>query len=132
MTQATIRPLSGPTRANWIRLRTMIMLRWVAITGQLIAITVAQLIYGLQLELGLCYLAIGASVIANLVTTFIYPENKSVTEFENLWMIMCDLLYIALLLFLTGGLNNPFALLLLGPVTISATALGTPSAKAGK
>ncbi|MFC6636184.1 ActS/PrrB/RegB family redox-sensitive histidine kinase [Sulfitobacter sp. JBTF-M27] len=123
MTQATIRPLSGPTRANWIRLRTMIMLRWVAITGQLIAITVAQLIYGLQLELGLCYLAIGASVIANLVTTFIYPENKRLTEFENLWMIMFDLLQIAFLLFLTGGLNNPFALLLLGPVTISATAL---------
>ncbi|NNK15312.1 MAG: ActS/PrrB/RegB family redox-sensitive histidine kinase, partial [Sulfitobacter sp.] len=127
MTQATIRPLSGPTRANWIRLRTMIMLRWVAITGQLIAITVAQLIYGLQLELGLCYLAIGASVIANLVTTFIYPENKRLTEFENLWMIMFDLLQIAFLLFLTGGLNNPFALLLLGPVTISATALSLRS-----
>ncbi|MGJ8557945.1 MAG: sensor histidine kinase RegB, partial [Sulfitobacter geojensis] len=52
MTQATIRPLSGRTRANWIRLRTMIVLRWVAIAGQLIAINVAQLIYGIQLELG--------------------------------------------------------------------------------
>ncbi|MCX7558226.1 ActS/PrrB/RegB family redox-sensitive histidine kinase [Sulfitobacter sp. F26204] len=127
MTQATIRPLSGRTRANWIRLRTMIVLRWVAIIGQLIAISVAQMIYGLQLELGLCYLAIGASVIANLVATFIFPENKRLSEFENLWMITFDLMQIAFLLFLTGGLNNPFALLLLGPVTISAAALSLRS-----
>lgn len=127
MTQANIRPLSGRTRASWVRLRTMILLRWVAITGQLIAITVAQVIYGLQLELGLCYLAVGTSVIANLVATFIYPENKRLSERENLGMIMFDLLQIAFLLFLTGGLNNPFALLLLGPVTISAAALSLRS-----
>ncbi len=127
MTQANIRPLSGRTRANWIRLRTMILLRWVAIAGQLIAITVAQLVYGIQLELGLCYLAVGASMIANLVATFVYPENKRLSEFENLWMIMFDLLQIGFLLYLSGGLNNPFALLLLGPVTISATALSLRS-----
>lgn len=127
MTQATIRPLTGRTRANWIRLRTMIVLRWVAIIGQLIAITVAQQVYGLQLELGLCYLAVGASIIANLITSFVYPENKRLTEYENLWMILFDLLQIGFLLYLTGGLNNPFALLLLGPVTISATALSLRS-----
>ena len=127
MTQATIRPLTGRTRANWIRLRTMIVLRWVALTGQLIAITVATLVYGMQLELGLCYAAIGASVIANLVAGFVFPENKRLTELENLGMIMFDLLQIAFLLYVTGGLNNPFALLLLGPVTISATALSLRS-----
>jgi len=127
MTQAIIRPLSGRTRANWIRLRTMILLRWVAIAGQLIAITVAQMIYGLQLELGLCYLAIGMSVIANLIAVFVFPENKRLSEAENLGMIIFDLLQIASLLYLTGGLNNPFALLLLGPVTISATALNLRS-----
>tara|TARA_R110002110_G_scaffold18070_13_gene76289 strand:- start:3709 stop:5106 length:1398 start_codon:yes stop_codon:yes gene_type:complete len=127
MTQGHIRPLGGRTRANWIRLRTMILLRWVAITGQLIAITVAQLVYGLQLELGLCYLAVGVSVIGNLVATFVFPENKRLTEIENLAMVLFDLLQLAFLLFLTGGLHNPFALLMLGPVTISATALSLRS-----
>ena len=127
MTQATIRPLGGPTRANWIRLRTMILLRWVAIIGQLIAVTVAPLIYGLQLELGLCYLAIGASVIANIAATFLFPENKRLTERENLSLVMFDLLQLGFLLYLTGGLHNPFALLLLGPVSISATALSLRS-----
>lgn len=127
MTQANILPLSGRTRANWIRLRTMILLRWVAIIGQLVAITVAQAMFGLQLALSLCYFAVGVSIIGNLIATFIFPENKRLSERENLGMIMFDLLQIAFLLYLTGGLNNPFALLLLGPVTISATTLSLRS-----
>lgn len=127
MPQANIIPTSGPNRANWIRLRTMIFLRWVAIIGQLIAITVAQMAFGLQLELGLCYFAVGASVIGNLVATFVFPENKRLSESQNLGMILFDVLQLGFLLFLTGGLNNPFALLLLGPVTISATALSLRS-----
>ncbi|MEP5731282.1 MAG: ActS/PrrB/RegB family redox-sensitive histidine kinase [Sulfitobacter sp.] len=127
MTQATIRPLTGRTRANWIRLRTMIVLRWVAIIGQIIAVTVAVVAFDIQISPGLFYLAIGSSVIANLMATFLYPKNKRLTEYENLWMIMFDLLQIGFLLYLTGGLNNPFALLLLGPVTISATALSLRS-----
>ncbi|MEP2474809.1 ActS/PrrB/RegB family redox-sensitive histidine kinase [Roseobacter sp.] len=123
MTDSTVRPLSGHTRANWIRLRTMILLRWFAIGGQLTAITVAQHWYGLQLELGLCYLVIGASVIANLVAIFVFPENKRLGEVENTLMVLFDLLQLSFLLFLTGGLHNPFALLLLGPVTISAAVL---------
>ena len=127
MTQATLPPLGGPTRANWIRLRTMILLRWVAITGQVIAITVAPIVYGLQLELSLCFLAIGSSVIANVAATILFPENKRLTESENLALVMFDLFQLAFLLYVTGGLNNPFALLLLGPVTISATALSLRS-----
>ncbi|MFK7744986.1 MAG: sensor histidine kinase RegB [Roseobacter sp.] len=119
----TLGPNSGDTRANWIRLRSMILLRWFAIAGQLTAITVAQELYGLWLELGLCYLAIGASVIANLVATFVFPENKRLTETQNMLMVLFDLLQLSFLLFLTGGLHNPFALLMLGPVTISAAVL---------
>lgn len=127
MAQADIGSLTGKHRSNWIRLRTMILLRWVAIVGQLIALTVAQRLYGLQLEIGLCYLAVGVSVTGNLVAIFIFPENKRMTEYENLLMVLFDLLQLAFLLFLSGGLHNPFALLLLGPVTISAAVLTTRS-----
>ena len=105
----------------------MIVLRWVAIVGQLTAILVGQHAYGLQLELGLCYLAVGVSMIGNLIATFVFPENKRLSESENLAMVMFDLLQLGFLLFLSGGLHNPFALLLLGPVTISAAVLTTRS-----
>lgn len=127
MAQPDFGLLTGQQRSNWIRLRTMILLRWVAIVGQLVALTVAQRMYGLQLELGLCYLAVGVSVIGNLIAIFVFPENKRLAESENLMMVLFDLLQLGFLLFLTGGLNNPFALLMLGPVTISAAVLTTRS-----
>ncbi|MCB1341473.1 MAG: ActS/PrrB/RegB family redox-sensitive histidine kinase [Pseudooceanicola sp.] len=121
-------PFSGAQeRSNWIRLRTLILLRWVAIVGQLAAINVAQAVYGLRLEVGLCYLAVGASVIGNLIAAFVFPPNKRLTESENLLMVLFDLMQLSFLLYLTGGLHNPFALLLLAPVTISASVLGLRS-----
>ncbi|MDK3071801.1 ActS/PrrB/RegB family redox-sensitive histidine kinase [Sedimentitalea sp. JM2-8] len=127
MTEFDMGLMHGQSRSNWIRLRTLILLRWVAIAGQLIAITVAQRMYHLQLELGLCYLAIGVSVIGNLIAIFVFPENKRLTETENFLMVLFDLLQLAFLLYLTGGLHNPFALLLVGPVTISASVMGLRS-----
>jgi two-component system sensor histidine kinase RegB len=127
MPQQTIRPLGERKRANWIRLRTMIFLRWVAIVGQIIAVTVTPALFELQLEMGWCYFAIGVSIIGNLVATFVFPENKRLSERQNMSMILFDLLQLSFLLYLTGGLNNPFTLLLLGPVTISATALSLRS-----
>jgi len=117
----------GQERSSWVRLRTLILLRWVAIIGQITAITVAQRMYHLQLELGLCYLAIGVSVVGNLIAIFVFPENKRLSEFENFLTVLFDLLQLAFLLYLTGGLHNPFALLLLGPVVISANVLGLRS-----
>src|SRR6056297_1924508 len=110
-------------RSNWVRLRTLVVLRWIAIAGQLGAITVAQRLFNLDLELGLCFLAIGASVLANLIAIFIFPENKRLSESEVVSMLLFDISQLSFLLYLTGGLHNPFALLILVPVTISATAL---------
>ena len=110
-------------RGNWIRLRTIILLRWVAIVGQLSALFVANQIYRLDLEYGLCLLIVGVSVIGNLVATFIFPESKRLSETENLLMVAFDLLQLTMLLYLTGGLHNPFALLILGPVIIAANVL---------
>ncbi|TMV07223.1 ActS/PrrB/RegB family redox-sensitive histidine kinase [Ruegeria sediminis] len=117
----------GQERSSWIRLRTLILLRWVAIIGQITAITVAQRMYDLQLELGLCYFAIGVSVMGNLTAILLFPENKRLSEFENFLMVLFDLLQLSFLLYLTGGLHNPFALLLVGPVTISANVMNLRS-----
>jgi len=127
MPSSDIDLFTGQPRSNWIRLRTLILLRWVAIIGQLIAITVAQRMYNLQLELGLCYFVIGISVIGNLIAIFVFPENKRLSEMENFLMVMFDLLQLAFLLYLTGGLHNPFAILVLGPVSVSASVMGLRS-----
>ena len=113
----------SPERGNWLRLQTLILLRWLAIGGQLVAIAVATRGFGIALPLGLCFVAVGAAVIANLVLIAVYPPNKRLNETEALVALLFDLSQLAFLLFLTGGLSNPFALLILAPVTVSASTL---------
>lgn len=119
----SVSPYQRPERADWLRLRTLILLRWMAIGGQTAALLVAERYYGLQLPLGLCYLAVGSAVIANLVSIYIFPQNKRLTGTEALMTLLFDLSQLSFLLYLTGGLTNPFALLILAPVTVSASAL---------
>jgi two-component system sensor histidine kinase RegB len=110
-------------RSDWVRLRTLLVLRWLAILGQTVTVVTASFYLGLRVELGLCFLAIGASVISNLIAMTIFPENQRLSDRDAMLTLLFDLSQLSFLLFLTGGLNNPFALLILAPVTISATAL---------
>lgn len=110
-------------RSNWVRLRTLVALRWFAIAGQAAALLVAVRVYDIQIAVGMAAMVITLSVIANLISSFRYPENKRLSEVQaTLWLVF-DTLQLSLLLFLTGGLNNPFAMLILAPVTIAATVL---------
>lgn len=115
-------------RSNWVRLRTLVMLRWVAIAGQIVAVIVAMAVFGIRMEVGLAVMTIGTSVLANLFSTFLYPESKRLSEREATLMLVFDVLQLGLLLYLAGGLNNPFALLILAPPTIAATVLQTRAA----
>ncbi|MCT8158602.1 sensor histidine kinase RegB [Pseudoruegeria sp. SHC-113] len=123
MSDSTSALFSATQRSGWIRLRTLIVLRWFAIAGQIGAIFIARRVFDVQLELGLCYLVIGAAVIANLVATFIYPETKRLTDRQSFALLLFDICQLSALIYLTGGLNNPFALLIMAPVTVSATVL---------
>ena len=74
----------SPERSNWLRLQTLVLLRWMAIGGQLVAIAVATRMLQISLPLGLCFMAVGAAVIANLVLISVYPANKRLNEIEAL------------------------------------------------
>ncbi len=127
MSDAPINPTAGRADRNWIRLRTLVLLRWWAVAGQFCALLVAQHILNLSLEYGLCYFVVGVSVITNVIAGFIFPENKRLSEGETLLFVLFDMLQLGLLLYLTGGLHNPFSILIVGPVIVSASALSTRS-----
>ena len=90
MTDTDIGIFDARRRSNWIRLRTMILLRWFATAGQLTAILVAENLYNLDMQTGLCILAVGVSVVGNLIAMFIFPENKRLSETENLLIVSLD------------------------------------------
>jgi two-component system sensor histidine kinase RegB len=110
-------------RGDWVRLRTLVTLRWMAIAGQVAALLVASYGMGFQLPLAICALLISASASLNIVALLIFPSEKRLTERGTLMSLFFDLAQLVTLLSVTGGLNNPFAVLVIAPVTISATAL---------
>lgn len=116
-------PDPGTGRANWVRLRTLVLLRWMAVAGQLTAIAAAVWYFDIDIRIVPCLLLVGLSVLANLISGFLFARNRRLTEGQALAALMFDSLQLAALLYLTGGLNNPFALLILAPATIAATAL---------
>ncbi|NBD31252.1 MAG: ActS/PrrB/RegB family redox-sensitive histidine kinase [Alphaproteobacteria bacterium] len=123
MAQATSDAFFANQRSNWVRLRTLVILRWVAVIGQTAAVVVSLYVFNLRLEIGLIAMTIGAAVLANIFSTFLYPENRRLNEGEGMMMMGFDLLQLGVLLYLTGGLSNPFSILILAPVTIAANVL---------
>ena len=108
-----------------VRLRTLVNLRWCAVLGQTAALGTASLGLGLHLPLGLCAVVIGATVVANVAALASRPANYRLSEREAISLFAFDLVQLAALLALTGGLHNPFAVLIVGPVTLAATTLSS-------
>ena len=127
MAQASIGYIDQSARSNWMRLRTLVFVRWFAISGQIVTLIVAQYLYGLKLALVPCAIIIGMSVLTNIFALIVFPDNRRLSETETVFTLLFDTLQLSLLLAFTGGLSNPFALLILAPVTIAATVLPTRS-----
>jgi two-component system sensor histidine kinase RegB len=123
MTMGSSAFLMSAARGDWVRLRTLVTLRWLAAWGQAITVLVAHNVLKLDLPTGLCFGAIATSVCVNIVAHAVHPENKRLSENDTMLTLLFDLAQLGVLLFLTGGLTNPFAVLALAPVIISATAL---------
>jgi two-component system sensor histidine kinase RegB len=106
-----------------VRLDTLVRLRWVAVIGQTTAILVVY--FGLDFELPLwaCLSVIALAAWLNIALRVRFRVSQRVEPDRAAWLLAFDIAEIAILLFLTGGLENPFAFLLLGPVLLSATAL---------
>jgi two-component system sensor histidine kinase RegB len=120
---APLMALPPSPAAGRVRLRTLVLIRWLAVVGQVSAVAIADGRYGLSVPLGACLFVIGAAVLVNLVASAVYPPTRRLSEAETFLILLFDLTQLCFLLYITGGLTNPFALLLLGPVVISAAAL---------
>lgn len=105
------------------RLRTLTLIRWIAIVGQAFTISFVHFSLGFQLPLLPLLGAVGLSALINLVLSIGFPATTRLTERSVALLLGYDILQLALLLGLTGGLQNPFSFLLIVPVTLSATTL---------
>lgn len=110
-------------QARRLRLNTLIGLRWLAVAGQSVAILVGAFGFGLEFPVFACFGLVAASAVLNFALRWRFPVSTQLSERAATTLLGYDILQLAVLLFLTGGDANPFAILFLAPVTIAATSL---------
>lgn len=113
--------------ASRLRLHTIVRLRWLAVMGQLSAVVIVWLVLQFPLPVGYCLGLIALSAWINVALSVKYPARHRLGVRLATSLLAYDVLQLAALLYLTGGVQNPFSLLLLVPVTVSAATLPAAS-----
>ena len=102
--------------------KTLVNLRWIAITGQLIAINFVYFFLQLDLPIIEAHIIIFIGFITNIFLQFII-RTKQLKDPDSFLFLVYDLLQLSGLLYLTGGIFNPFSLLIIVPTIVSSTFL---------
>ncbi len=110
-----------------IRSRTLTLIRWVAVVGQAGTLLMVDFGLGFDLPLFTALAIVGASALLNLIVTLRQPGGVNLDDRSAARFLAYDIFQLAVLLYFTGGLGNPFSFLLLAPVTVSATILSMRS-----
>ena len=108
---------------NTILLGNLIKIRWIAIIGQFLAIFFVTFIFKIQIPIYETITIILLSVIINFYSYFQERKNKTISNIKAFLFLLFDTLQLGFLLFLTGGIINPFSILILAPVITSASYL---------
>jgi two-component system sensor histidine kinase RegB len=107
-----------------LRMRTLISLRWRGVIGQAVVLGVVYL-RGLEAPYLLCAVLIAASAITNAFLVLRDAGHRQATDSETAGVLAFDLLQLSLLFYLTGGVLNPFAMLMIAPVALAAATVRT-------
>ena len=106
--------------------KTVIILRWIALIGQLITIYLVHFLFGFQLPLIYCSLTIFFGGLTNIFIQFNFKNNQ-LNNIESTILLFYDVLQLSVLLYLTGGVTNPFIFFLIVPAIVSSTLLNLSS-----
>ncbi len=97
-------------------------LRWIGIIGQLISVNFVYLILNFKFDFILSNLVILLGILSNLYLTFIYKKAQLSDRSAFIFLII-DIIQLGILLYLTGGISNPFIIFLLIPSVFSSSNL---------
>lgn len=117
----------GPGTKVSVSLRMLVLIRWVVVLGQLATILTVHYGLGFRLPLQSALAVVATSAALNIAASWPRRASPRLRDREASFYLAYDILQLGMLLFLTGGLQNPFAMLMLAPVTVSATILSRRS-----
>ena len=105
---------------------TVVILRWIALIGQLITIYVVHFVINFDLPIILCSITIFFGGLTNIFIQFNFKKNQ-LSNTESTILLFYDVIQLSVLIFLTGGVTNPFIIFLIVPAIISSTLLNLSS-----
>ena len=106
--------------------KTVVILRWIALIGQLITIYVVHFLIELNLPIILCSITIFCGGLTNIFIQFTFKKNQ-LSNIESTILLFYDVIQLAVLIYLTGGVTNPFVIFLVVPAIVSSTLLNLTS-----
>ena len=101
---------------------TFVNLRWIALLGQFVTISVVKFIFQFDFYFLLCSFIVGFGVLTNLLLQFKIKQNQLNNNLSTIYLAY-DIIQLGILIYLTGGINNPFIFLLIIPSVFSSTYL---------
>jgi hypothetical protein len=120
-------PIRPAMPAGHVRLRTLIFIRWIAIVGQIAALVVVTAWLEFDLPVVEAAAVIAVAAVVNLSVALLQRGTVWLRDPAATASLGFDLIQLLALLALTGGLDNPFAILILAPVVVSAATLSRRS-----
>ena len=108
---------------NTVLITNLIKIRWIAIFGQLITLLVIYFILKFSIPFTECLVVVLLSVIINFISYLIQKNNSTLNDQKTFLFLIFDISQLVGLLYLTGGIFNPFIILILAPIIISASYL---------
>src|SRR5258708_14970528 len=110
----------GGGGAAGVGLRLLISMRWAAVIGQAAALLVPQYGLGFDLPIVPALAVVAASALINVGHALLRQPQRRLSERDAAFTLGYDVLQLGLLLYLTGGLQKPFSVLMVAPVTVAA------------
>ncbi len=108
---------------NTVLLANLIKIRWLAIIGQLSTLLIVNLIFDFSIPFKECLLVVLLSIFINIFSYYIQKDNPTLNYKKTFLFLIFDISQLVALLYLTGGIFNPFIILILAPIIISASYL---------
>ena len=108
---------------NTILLSNLIKIRWVAIIGQFFAILIVHFLFKINILILGSLVVVLFSVFVNFFSYFLQKKANKISDKLVFLFLLYDTGQLGILLYLTGGIFNPFCILVIAPVIISASYL---------
>ena len=110
------------SKYHFFKKSTYVSLRWIGIIGQLISVYIVYFFFNFKFDFFISNLIISLGILSNLYLIFIYKKTQLSDRSAFIFLVI-DIIQLSALLYLTGGVTNPFSIFLIIPSVFSSSNL---------